>query len=108
MVLEWPRGPIPENHGFTEKTDVSEPIELQLVWGPTAAEHVRNTQAYQLTAWRSERGTVAYSLVSPGGTSCALQNVQSHSFFPGKAKPGWQLQVLDWAAAGLYKIASVS
>ena len=61
-----------------------------------------------LTAWRTERNTVGYSLLAPGGTSCALQNLQSKTFFPGKAKQGWQLQVIDWASAGLHEIKSIA
>ena len=107
-MTEYTRGPIPADHGFTVKTDPAEPIEIQLRWSDTASERVAGQPVYQLTAWRSERGTVAYSLVSPGGQSCALSNLQSKSWFPGKAKPGWQLQVLDFVAAGLYQIASVA
>lgn len=107
-MTEYTRGAVP-THQFTSETDVAEAIEIQLKWSSTASEHVRDTIAFNLTAWRNDqRGTVGYSLVRPGSsTQNALSSVQSKSFFPGKAKPGWQLQVIDFAAAGLYEIAHI-
>jgi len=107
MVIDYPRGPVPA-HSFTADTAPDEAIEIQLVWCSTASPRVAGTVAYQLTAWRTERNTVGYSLLAPGGTSCALQNLQSKTFFPGKAKQGWQLQVIDWASAGLHEIKSIA
>lgn len=92
---------IPQHHHhYDTSTPVDEPIEIILI----AGRHSRKS----LTAWRTDHGTVAYSL-TPFGSSTpeSISNLQSARRFPGKARRGWQTEVIAFAEGGLYKIQAV-
>lgn len=90
---------IPE-HAYTELTPVSEPVEIRLNSRSTGMIKV-------LTAWRTAKGTVDYSLTRGGTHPEALSNLQSRAVFPGKAVKGWQMEVIAFAAASIGEIAEI-
>lgn len=71
--------------------------------------HIQMTnRLYVLVAWANPQGVVGVSLrVNNTGTPEALSNLQSKAVFPGKVVPGWQQQVIDFAAAGLGTVTEV-
>lgn len=89
-------------HPFNGKTPVVEPVEIRL-------EAFDGAVPYVLVASRNpERGTIGASMSQNGvGVAISLANLQMSLPFPGKAVHGWQIEVVEAVASGLYKILEV-
>jgi len=88
---------------YTTNTPTDEALEVTLRLGQT-------DQRMRLSAWRTDRGTVGYSLTNGrGGTPYALSTLQHKgpTLFPTKAVAGWQAEVVAFATESLYTIEEV-
>lgn len=83
---------IPE-HAYNLSTPLSEAVEIHIKRRGISGVLV-------LTAWRTGSGTVGVSLTPNGaGVHKSTADLGSLAPFPGKARPGWQLDVIAFAAA---------
>lgn len=86
---------IPE-HVYDKATPLSEAIEIHIKRRGT-------TGVLVLTAWRTGSGTVGVSLTHNGaGTNKSTADLQSIVPFPGKARAGWQTDVIAFAAGAAF------
>lgn len=94
---------VPGSVGDVSPLTPDEAVEVVIQW----ADSARNGN-YHLTAYRTPQGTVGHHLSRRGsGQTYALSNLQSDAPFPGKAVPGWQHDVVEFAADGLGTIVEV-
>lgn len=92
-------------HNYTTGTPVGEPVEVRIVQRDSAGNVWREQV---LTAWRTGHGTIAASLTKSGsGLPELLAKLGSKVAFPGKAVPGWQAEVVAFAAAGHGEITEI-
>jgi hypothetical protein len=85
----------------------TEPVEVRLTRRSNRVDQAP-VPPYVLSAWVTPSGMIDYSLTIGGaGMPESLSNLQSKATFPRKAVPGWQAEVIAFAAAGLYTIGEV-
>jgi hypothetical protein len=91
-------------HNFDADTPVSEPIEIRL-FNPRL---MPGGELYVLAASVSGSGLIQYGMTNNGcGVACSLSNLQPKGIFPKKAVSGWQVEVIEAAASGLYDVVKV-
>jgi hypothetical protein len=82
---------------------VDEPVEIRV-----CSRRDPDVAKYVLSAWRNEHGTVGSSLTDANGsTPQHLSNLQMKQPYPRKAVAGWQAELIDAVASGLYPILEV-
>lgn len=85
---------------YTATTPTDTPVEIRISY--------RSGKVEVLSAWRTDAGTVGYSLTpASGSTPLALSNLQAKGTYPRKAVPGWQAEVVAYAKTGLGTVSEV-
>ena len=65
-------------------------------------------ERYILTAVAADSGALRINMTVKGhGTSHALSNLQSRAVCPTVVRPGWQEDLITFAAAGIYHLRNV-
>lgn len=87
--------------GWEPAASIDEPIEIR------ATDAFGNPHV--LSAWLdTATGTIGYTFgPASGGIDESLSNIQAKIPYPRKAVPGWQTELLAFAASGTYTVTEV-